>query len=232
MSASVELIRVANAFAFQSSRCSIVVTSKQRKFETSAEILAFTDPRWLMPDLSLEECRFGTKVIAILRPHKSGTLIGHMPEGVLTPRSPRLDVLCLSYCVPSLFFTSAFFSIPAGQIQYDASDMGNDVTHPILFGKNIQNLSPFSNVTPMIKVNNFSQGRLPAFSFCVVGYQFIRSKLLQDNPLLSASTRPMTPPSSVADVRAFREKRFFTISYSWCDHKVLAAKRRNRCQHT
>lgn len=41
--------------------------------------------------------------------------------------------------------------------------------------------------------------------------------------------------ASVAGVRRHgncRKKRFFTICYSWCNHKVLSAKRRNRRQYT
>src|SRR5512135_1105906 len=50
---------------------------------------------------------------------------------------------------------------------------------------------------------------------------------------LVLSARPTTPSiASVADALALRKIRFFTSCYSWCDHKVLAAKRRNRRQHT
>jgi hypothetical protein len=118
-----------------------VVTSKQRKSPTRTEILAFTDPSRLVPDLPQRECRFGTRVIAILKLHKSGAPVGRMPEGVFTTRSPRSNVLYLSYCEPFPSFTSAFFTMSAGQMQHDAYGMGYDATHPILFGKNTENIS-------------------------------------------------------------------------------------------
>jgi len=60
--------------------------------------------------------------------------------------------------------------------------------------------------TPMIKVNHFFPGlRLPTFSFlCWLSVHTL--KLPQNGPGFGASTRPMARPSSVADVRALREK--------------------------